>query len=141
MATSQKKLKQKAMRSYFSPKKIIEFKRLKNNILFKLFGIVIQPVVSYGCQVWLPEIVCQIHDRTNATQCFAKHSQRSTRRAPCLTFLKWTLGVNRKTSNAVVWGNCGNTPSPWNAESKYFATTESRVLGGGFHAPTDAYQA
>ena len=36
-------------------KKMIDFKRLKKNILFKLFGKLIQPVVSYGCQEWLPE--------------------------------------------------------------------------------------
>ena len=54
MVTSQKKVKQKAMRSYFSLKKMIDFKRLKNNNLFKLFGTLIQSVVSYGCQVWLP---------------------------------------------------------------------------------------
>ena len=34
IATLQKKLKQKAMRSYFSLKKMIDFKRLKKNILF-----------------------------------------------------------------------------------------------------------
>ena len=27
-----------------------------------------------------------------------------------LTFLKWTLGVNRKTSNDAVWGDCGKYP-------------------------------
>ena len=85
MATSQKKLKQKAMRSYFLLKKMIDFKQLKKKILFKLFGTLIQPVVSYGCQlssVAYRNLVCQIHDRKNATQFLAKHSQISTRSAP-----------------------------------------------------------
>ena len=47
-----------------------------------------------------------------------------------LAFLKWTLGVNRKTYIAAVCGNMnlpsgeavGNNPSPWNSQSKYSVT-------------------
>ena len=110
MATSQKKLKQKAMRSYFSLKKMIDFKRLKKNILFKLFGTLIQPVVSYGCQVWLPETwfvkYMTGQTRTNSLQNIAKAPLEVLH----LTFLKWTLGVNRKSSNAAVWGDSGKYP-------------------------------
>ena len=110
MATSQKKLKQKAMRSYFSLKKMIDFKRLKKNILFKLFGTLIQPVVSYGCQVWLPETwfvkYMTGQTQTNSLQNIAKDPLEVLH----LTFLKWTLGVNRKSSNAAVWGDSGKYP-------------------------------
>ena len=105
MATSQKKLKQKAMRSYFLLKKMIDFKRLKKNILFKLFGMLIQPVVAYGCQVWLPETwfvkYMTGQTRPNSLQKIAKDPLEVL----YLTFLKWTLGVNRKTFNVAVWGD------------------------------------
>ena len=112
MTTSQKKLKQKAMRSYFSLKKMIDFKRLKKNILFKLFGTLIYYL---ACRIiWMSSVasrklVCQIHDRTNATQFLAKYSQRSTRSAPP-HIPQVEFGVNRKTSNAAVWGDCGKYP-------------------------------
>ena len=98
------------MRSYFSLKTMIDFKRLKKNILFKLFGTLIQPVVSYGCQVWLPETwfvkYMTGQTRTNSLQNIAKDPLEVLH----LTFLKWTLGVNRKTSNAAVWGDSGKYP-------------------------------
>ena len=53
--SKKKKLQQKAMRSYFSLKKIIDFKQLKKDIVFKHFGAFIQPIASYGFQVWLAE--------------------------------------------------------------------------------------
>ena len=98
------------MRSYFSLKKMIDFKRLKKNILFKLFGTLIQAVVSYGCQVWFPETWYAKY-MTGQTR---PNSLKTTAKDPLevyhLTFLKWTLGVNRKTSNAAVWGDCGKYP-------------------------------
>ena len=110
MISTQKKLQQKAMRSYFSLKKIIDFKQLKKDIVFKLFGALIQPIASYGCQVWLAEtwVVKTMtgHTRANSLQNISKDPLEKLH----LTFLKWTLGVNRKTSNAAVWGDCGRYP-------------------------------
>ena len=123
MATSQKKLKQKAMRSYFSLKKIIDFKRLKKNILFKLFGTLIQPVVSYGCQVWLPETwyvkYMTGQTRPNSLQNIAKDPLEVLH----LTFLKWTLGVKIEKHQTLQCGETvQNTHSPWNSQSKYSVT-------------------
>ena len=53
--------------------------------------------------------------RPNSLQNIAKDPLE----VPHLTFLKWTLDVNRKTSIAAVWGDCGKYPSPWNSQSKY----------------------
>ena len=126
-ATSQKKLKQKAMRSYCSLKKMIDFKRLKKNILFKLFGTLIQPqpVVSYmdvNCKAWLPETwyvkYMTGQTRTNSLQNRVKDPLKVLH----LTFLKWTLGVNRKTSNAAVWGDCGKYPLALELTKKYSVT-------------------
>ena len=91
------------MRSYFSLKKMIDFKRLKKNILFKLFGTLIQPVVSYGCQVWLPETW---YVKYMTGQFLAKRSQRSTRSAPP-HIPQVEFGGK---SIAAVWGDCGKYP-------------------------------
>ena len=111
MATSQEKLKQKAMRSYFSLKKMIDFKRLKKNIIFKLFGTLMQPVVSYGCQVWLPETwyvkYMTRQTRPNSLQKIAKDPLEVLH----LEFLKWTLGVNRKNIKRCSVGRLWKIPT------------------------------
>ena len=65
---------------------------------------------SYGCQVWLPETwyvkYMTGQTRPNSLQNIAKDPLEVLH----LTFLKWTLGVNGKTSNAAVWGDCGKYP-------------------------------
>ena len=137
MAASQKKLKQKAMRSYFSLKKMIDFKRLKKSILFKLFGTLIQPVVSYGFQVWLPETwyvkYMTGQTRPNSLQNIAKYPLEVLH----LTFLKWTLGVYRKTSNASVWGDCGKYPLT--LELCYYERLQKLEFEGGDSLVRHAY--
>ena len=93
----------------------------------ELFKCYINDLSYPACRIiWMSSVasrnlVCQIHDRTNATQFLAKHSQRSARSAPP-HIPQWTLGVNRKTSNAAVWETVENTHSPWNSQSKYYVT-------------------
>ena len=112
LSTAQHKLKQKAIRSYFSLKKMIDFKSLKKELVFKLFDSLIQPVASYGCQVWLSEtwfvktMAEYPRSQGNILQCIAKDPIEKLH----LSFLKWTMGVHRKTSNAAVWGDCGRYP-------------------------------
>ena len=47
-------LRKKGLRAYFSLKNLVDISELTVNTLFKLFDALILPVVSYGCQVWLP---------------------------------------------------------------------------------------
>ena len=47
-------LRKKGLRSYFSLKNLVDISELTVKTLFKLFDALILPVVSYGCQVWLP---------------------------------------------------------------------------------------
>ena len=103
MATSQKKLKQKAMRNYFSLKKMIDFKRVKKNILFKPFGTLIQPVVS---ETWYVKYMTG-QTRPNSLQNIAKDPLEVLH----LTFLKWTLGVNRKKNKRCSVGRLWKIPT------------------------------
>ena len=54
LKVAQSKLRQKGLRSYFSLKRMIDIGHIRNTVVFKLFDALIQPVASYGCQVWLP---------------------------------------------------------------------------------------
>ena len=47
---AQANLRQRALRAYFSLKRMINLNHVKKNIIFKLFDALIMPVVSYGCQ-------------------------------------------------------------------------------------------
>jgi hypothetical protein len=107
---TQQKLRQKGLRAYFSLKSTINIRAMKKSTVFKLFDALILPVVSYGCQVWLPYTFL-IRELTNPVGGFhlpaiAKdHLERLH-----LSFLKWTMSIHKTASNAAVWGDCGRYP-------------------------------
>ena len=124
LSTAQKKLKQKGMRSYFALKSMIDIRPLKRSIMFKLFDSLILPVVSYGCQVWLSETWLV----KNLTENKPTHQLSSIAKDPLeqlhLSFLKWNLGVGRKTSNAAVWGDTGRHPLAIEVSKQVFSYYE-----------------
>ena len=78
---------------------------------FKLFDALIQPVASYGCQVWLPstglyKLFNDQRQNKEKANIIAKDPVENLH----LSFLKWTMNVNKTTSNAAVWGDCGRVP-------------------------------
>ena len=112
---TQQKLRQKALRSYFSLKSYIDTRHIRKSILFKLFDTLIVPVVSYGCQVWLPSTALFRNFPTNTSTnpetgnvctLIAKDPLENLH----LSLLKWTLGVRKSTSNAAIWGDTGRHP-------------------------------
>jgi hypothetical protein len=107
---TQQKLRQKGLRAYFSLKSTIDIRAMKKSIVFKLFDALILPVVSYGCQIWLP-FTFLVRTLTNPV---VGHHLPSIARDHLerlhLSFLKWTMGVHKKTSNTAVWGDCGRYP-------------------------------
>jgi exonuclease III len=103
-------LRQKGLRAYFSLKKTIDIRAMKKSTVFKLFDALVLPVASYACQVWLPStfIVRELTNPTNGYHLPAiarDHLERLH-----ISFLKWTMGVHKRTSNAAVWGDCGRYP-------------------------------
>ena len=67
-------------------------------------------MASYSCQVWLPATHAfhQILEPLNGnnTDALTLHPLERLH----LSFLKWTLGVNKYTSNAAVWRDTGRYP-------------------------------
>ena len=111
LINAQQKLRQKGLRSYFALKKMVDVGSLRKTVLFKLFDSLIVPVVGYGCQVWLPEthlFRSLSHDASNNSvlQAISKDPLENLH----LAFLKWSLGVSRKTSNSPMWGDTGRYP-------------------------------
>ena len=115
-ALTQSHLKQKGMRGYFALKKHVDLRHISKRAVFRLIDSLILPIVAYGCPVWITQ--------TKAAKIFSseliKNEEQSIKNLQNmasdpierlhLSMLKWTLGVNKKTSNAAVWGDCGRTP-------------------------------
>ena len=89
---------------------MIDIRPLKRSLVFKLFDSLILPVASYGCQIWFAEtwLVRNLLENTTGTQLTAIAKDPIERLH--LSFLKWNLGVGRKTSNAAIWGDTGRLP-------------------------------
>ena len=106
---AQTNLRQKALRSYFSLKSMVDLRQLKKNIIFKLFDSLILPVASYGCQVWLP-YTNTLKLLTSKTEGILRQISQDPLERVHLSFLKWTIAVGKYTSNAAVWGDSGRYP-------------------------------
>ena len=111
LKNTQSKLRQKGLRSYFALKRMIDIGHIRKTVLFKLFDTLIQPVVSYACQVWLPNTgLFKVFDQPRGHKTPAKVISTDPLESLHLSFLKWTLNVTKATSNAAVWGDCGRYP-------------------------------
>ena len=117
---AQVKLKQKAIRSYFSLKSMIDLQSIKKTVIFKLFDALILPIASYGCQIWLPQtkFTTAFSSRNKFPQ--LKEIAEDQIEKVHLSFLKWTIGVGKRTSNAGVWGDTGRYPLAIEASPQVF---------------------
>ena len=108
-------LQKKALRGYFALRSIVDWRFLKRSSIIKLFDSLIKPILTYGCQIWLPYLSKQeIHQLLPTTEdrnakvnyLFSKSAYEKTH----LAILKWILGVNKKTSNQAIRGDTGRVP-------------------------------
>ena len=106
---AQTNLRQRALRGYFSLKSMIDLNHLRKNIVFKVFDALLKPVASYGCQAWLPHTNLIKGIAKNGELDLSKVAQDPLERAH-LSFLKWTMGVGKYTSNVTIWGDTGRYP-------------------------------
>ena len=109
LKVAQSKLRQKGLRSYFSLKSMLDLRHIRKEIIFKLFDALIVPVVSYGCQIWLPQTYFMGAFSSGNFPNLKQIRQDPLERIH-LSFLKWTLNVNKQTSNAAIWGDTGRYP-------------------------------
>ncbi len=113
MNVTQDQLRIKGFRAYFSIKNMIDLTSITKKCILKLFDSLIVPVVSYGCAAWLTT--------TSLLKAITKNKSLSSSDIMAqiasdpmeklhISFMKWTLGVTKRTSNVPVWGDFGRTP-------------------------------
>ena len=97
------RLKDKALKAYF---------KVRDNLIsnsshtsFKLFQTLIQPILTYGCEVWAPYLLKNLNDCNFLNICDKVPSETLH-----IKVCKLILGVFRKASNAAVRGELGSFP-------------------------------
>ena len=117
LRTAQKILKVKAMRAFYGLKRVVMRSKLSFKALTTLFDSLIKPIVMYGAPIWMPcnsitkaltKAISSNHDN-NIHNIVAKINRTLPEKIH-LPFLKWALGVHRKSSNIGVWGESGRYP-------------------------------
>ena len=121
LRSAEDSLKSKAMRAFFGLKRTI----IRSKISFKasstLFDSLIKPIVLYGAPIFTQTsaitktIVSNIKNNKPFTKNFLPKVSRSSSEKVHLSFLKWALGVHRKSSNVGVWGETGRYPLVYQA--------------------------
>ena len=110
---AKEELRKKTLRAYFSLKKSIDTRHMSYSAINILYDTLVKPVQSYGCQVWYPTTNIAKHLRTqsslNPTETLKKIAADEAEREH-LRFIKWSLGVHRKSSNIEAWGDSGRAP-------------------------------
>ena len=109
-------LKTKAMRAFFGLKRTVVRPKLSFRALSTLFDSLIKPIVLYGAPIWLPtsSIIKNLTSACNSQpQSLSKITSKLCS-TPCekvhLSFLRWALGVHRKSSTIGIWGETGRYP-------------------------------
>ena len=98
-------LRSKALRAYFSMRKVIDWKYLRRTNILKLIDVLIKPILMYGCEIWLPYVAGTIIIEIQASSKSPMPSRTMPRIGKLafeqvhLQMMNWVLAVNKKTSN------------------------------------------
>ena len=116
LRTAQKNLKVKAMRAFYGLKRVVMRSKLSFKALTTLFDSLIKPIVMYGAPIWMPSsaitktLTRAINSKPQNVNNIVAKINRTIPEKIHLPFLKWALGVHRKSSNVGVWGESGRYP-------------------------------
>ena len=121
LRSAQDSLKSKAMRAFFGLKRTIIRSKISYKASATLFDSLIKPITLYGAPIFTPSsaIIKTIVNHIKTNKQFNKNFLPKLSRSPSekvhLSFLKWALGVHRKSSNVGVWGETGRYPLVYQA--------------------------
>ena len=116
MKLAQQNLKTKAMRAFFGLKRSVIRSKLSFKALSTLFDSLIKPIVLYGAPIWVPcgpvikSLIRSFQQEDPNNSKLIKSIGQNIQEKVHLPFLKWALGVHRKSSNVGVWGETGRFP-------------------------------
>ena len=115
-------LKKKSMRALYALKNTVNKSKLSFRSTTTLFDSLIKPIVQYGAPIYTPtmsiiktlrkNIHPELHSDTKTSthaNLLRKISLLNSEKVH-LHFLKWAMGVNKKATNAGVWGDSGRYP-------------------------------
>ena len=130
-----KNLVAKAKRSFFQIKRTVDTRALTIRSLITIFDTLVLPIITYGSQIWIPNTSAgKIFSNNNANQSdvdrinsFAKDVFETFN----LHYLKWILGLHKRTSNIPVYGDTGRLPLAIKIIPqcvKYFKRVEAKSL-------------
>ena len=104
-------LRKKALRSFFSIKRILDTRALTTCTMLKLVDSLVKPVATYGCAVWLPStnVIKAVMSQTPGVT-LPKAAAKDVLESTHLKILKWVLGVHKKTNNNFCYGDTGRYP-------------------------------
>ena len=127
-----KSLSQKGLGSLFSLRSTIDRRFIDPKNFSSLFTMLINPIITYGCQIWLPSSSF-IHSLTAPSfhpfledQKLLSLIAKQPYEKILLRHSKYLLGSNRRSSNAAAWGETGHYPLFINCVSRcirYFKRT------------------
>ena len=106
-------LSNKGIGALFGLRKSIDRRFIDPKCHHQLFNTLINPILTYGSQIWLPlspfirSLVTKFTSSSSLDlSLIAKQSFEKVH----LRHLKYLLGINRKASNVAAWGECGSFP-------------------------------
>ena len=92
-------LRKKALRSFFSIRRILDTRALTTSTMLKLVDSLVKPVATYGCPVWLPSTnVLKTFVSTNQPTTIPKAAAKDPLESTHLKILKWILGIHKKSN-------------------------------------------
>ena len=105
----------KGLGALFSLRRTIDRRYIDVKCHDHLFDMLVKPILTYGCQIWLPlSPIIKLLTNCNTTNPDCDKILRSIARQPYeriqLRHVKYMLGINRRSSNSAAWGETGKFP-------------------------------
>lgn len=108
-------LYKKGLGALFSMRKTTDRRFIDARNHDKLFKSLIQPILTYGSQIWLPtlpltkQLLKEMEETGSFVNSLKKISSLPAEKVH-LRHLKYLLGINKKSVNVTAWGETGNFP-------------------------------
>jgi len=105
-------LRKKALRAFFSIRRMVDTRALTTKTMLKLIDSLVKPVATYACQIWLPctKMAKEMARADGSRQNLARAATKDALETTHLKMLKWVLGLHKKANNNFCYGDTGRLP-------------------------------